>query len=96
MAKRMAGKQLCGVEVDIDLSSNPTVRDMFNNPEAFRELLAFFKEHGISVVSASTGGGDTTTRIRLEGPAQGVRKFVDEFLSDDPSGVVYTLLYRES
>ena len=91
----MAGKQLCGVEIDLNLSSNPTVRDMFNNPEAFRELLDFFKEHGMTVVSASAGGGNPT-HIKLEGPASGVLKFVDEFLSDDPAGAVYTLLSRDS
>jgi hypothetical protein len=96
MTDGIAGKQLCGVEVELDLSLNPTVRDMFKNPEAFRQLLAFFKEHGIAVVSAFTGGGDTTTNIRLEGPAAGVREFVDEFLCDDPEGVVYTLLYLDS
>jgi hypothetical protein len=57
----MADLQPFGVKVDIDLSSNSKVREMFNDPEAFRELLAFFKEHGLSVVNAFTGGGHATT-----------------------------------
>ena len=92
----MAAKQLCGVEVEIDLSFNPTVRNMFNDPGAFRELQAFIKEHGLTVVSAFTGGSNTTTQIKLEGPASDVLKFVDEFLSSDPADGVYTLLYRMS
>jgi hypothetical protein len=94
-ANSVAGKHLYGVELDIDLSSNPTVRDMFNDPTAFRELLGFFKEYGLGVVSAFTGGSHTTTHIKVEGPGAGIQKFVAEYLSDDPPADVYTLLYRE-
>jgi hypothetical protein len=90
---RMANRELCGVKVDIDFSSNSTVREMFNNPEAFRELLAFFKENGLTVVNAFTGGGHATTSIKLQGPAPGLRKFVAEYLSRDPVEGVYKLLY---
>jgi hypothetical protein len=78
------------IDVDIDLSSNPQVRDMFTR----QELRAFFQANGIKIVSTSANGGGNATHIEVRGPNESLIKFVDTFLSEDAPGGVYTLLYK--
>ena len=85
----MAAMHLTGIEVDIELSSNSKVRDMYTQPFAFHELQVFFKEHGLEVVTAEASPSEE----KIFGPGAGVLKFVEQYLSEDPEGGVYTLLY---
>jgi hypothetical protein len=90
----MATKHLTGIEVDINLSSNPKVRDMYTQPFAFHELQVFFKEHGLEVVTAEASPSEENPiHIKIFGPGTSVLKFVEQYLSEDPEDGVYTLLY---
>ena len=90
----MAAKHLSGIEVEIDKSSNPKIREMYTQPEFFHELQVFFKEHGLEVVTAEAPqSGETPIQIKIFGPGTSVLRFVEQYLSEDPEGGVYTLLY---
>jgi hypothetical protein len=90
----MAAKHLTGIEVEIDLSSNPKVLDMYTQPEFFHELQVFFENHGLEVVTAEAPPSEENPiQIKIFGPGTSVLKFVEQYLREDPEGGVYTLLY---
>lgn len=84
------------VDVDIDLSSNPKVREMFNDQKANGDMTAFFKAHDIHLASTYGKGGGNATHIELRGSQLGLIKFVNDFLSNDDPGGVYNLWYLRS
>jgi len=80
--------QLRKIEVDIDLSSNPKVRDLAD------EVVSYMKVNKINFNSFENVRTGRITRLDLTGPPDALKNFVDEFLSDDAPGQVYTLLYE--
>jgi hypothetical protein len=81
------------VNVEIDLSTNPKVCTMFTDAEVGKEMDAFFKANGIRMES-KYAKGTTVTAIELRGSPEGLAKFVETYLADDNSPVVYNLNFR--
>jgi hypothetical protein len=81
------------VNVEINLSRNPKISGMFTDAQAVKEINAFFKKHDIGVAN-KFGDGTTVTRVELRGSPDGLAKFVETYLADDNSSVVYNLEYR--
>jgi hypothetical protein len=89
---RQSKNTLCRVDVDIDLSSNPKVRTMFTDGGG---VMSFLRNNQIKIVGSSANlRTQETTHVELAGAAESLIKFVDEFLSEDLPGGVYTLYYR--
>jgi hypothetical protein len=86
----MTASTLYKVDIDIDLSSNPKVRDMFTDPK--REVLSFLEKNKVTLNTSSKASGEIT-HIEARGPSDALINFVDQFLSDDAPGGVYTLWY---
>jgi hypothetical protein len=82
------------IDLDLDLSKNPIVRDFFVREEAKAALSAYFKVQDIKIVSTSANGAGVATHIEIRGPHANLSRFVDDWLADDAPGGVYTLLYR--
>ena len=82
------------IDIDIDLSKSPVLHNMFNWKDAAAAISAYFKLQGIKITSTSANGGGNATHIEIQGPADKLTMFVNDFLWDDAPGVVYTPLYR--
>jgi hypothetical protein len=92
----MANQQLCGIEINLDRSSNPKIYYLLERPELGREVKTFLKDNDLRIASAGVRGsesGTNPTQIKLEGPSNSIMKFVAEYLSNDPPIGVYRLLY---
>ena len=81
------------INVEINLSKNPKISGMFADPQAAKEMDAFFRTHDIRIES-KFGDGINVSRIELRGSPEGLVKFHDTYLTDDNSSVVYDLQYR--
>jgi hypothetical protein len=91
--------QLCGIEVNLDRSSNPKIYYLLERPELGREVRTFLKDNDLRIASAGVRGHESGTnpiQIKLEGPSDSIMKFVAEYLGDDPPIGVYRLLYDDS
>jgi hypothetical protein len=92
-------KTLYQVDVDIDLSRNADVREMFSNEDAGKRVEDFLKKHKLTIHHRWVGVGlvPVVKGITLGGRPGALLEFVKQFLSEDAEshGVVYTLRYKE-
>jgi hypothetical protein len=79
--------QLRKIELDTDLSSNPQVRDLSV------EMFFYLRKNRTNFSSSQNIRTGRITQLDLTSPPDALKSFVDEFLSDDAPGQVYTLLY---
>jgi len=57
-------------------------------------VISFLKANKIRHASSQNLRTGKITHLDLSGPPDALKNFVDQFLSDDAPGQVYTLLYR--
>jgi hypothetical protein len=80
---------LSKINIEIDLASNPALRDMFKRPEACTELDPFLR--WIDLTGPEYRAGEIVA-IDLTGPPHALRNFANKFLRDEASEV-YSLSY---
>jgi hypothetical protein len=78
-------KEFRKIKVEIDLCSDPRLRDMFTLPDAGRKVKAFIEKHGIKLTRGpyQRGRGEITD-IELTGTHLALKAFEEEFLLDSP------------
>jgi hypothetical protein len=89
-----AGKTLRGINLELfDKSSDPTISELFKSEEAAQEFDAFCKKYNIFVDRSKIPEREW---IELTGSHADLMKFFYEYLSGDPPGGVYDLVFEES
>jgi hypothetical protein len=82
---------MCMIDIDIDVATNPSLRDMFTRPEACKDVLPFLR--GLDLATSTNGRGEVAA-IELTGPADALSSFASKFLGDE-CPQVYSLSYRD-
>jgi len=83
-------KKLFRIHIDLDLSSNPTIREMFTDAKAGQEIRLFLNKNGLHLERAGEMKGEAVA-VEITGPSSALLMFVDKFLHDDAPGGVYSL-----
>jgi hypothetical protein len=81
------------INVEIDLSKNPKVRDIFTDPKVNKEMVAFLQAQNIRIENKFERDGKVT-RVELRGSPEGLKRFHDEYLGVDEAGVVYEVKFK--
>ena len=84
---------LCKVRIELDLSKNRRLKDMFRQPEFHREIRIYFRQNDLEISNQSANLQGRITKIEVTGSAVGLRSFVDRYLYTDDPGIAYKLEY---
>jgi hypothetical protein len=84
---------LVQINIDLDLSQNPIIRNMFSDPDANKEIANFFRMNTINIENKYEHAGKVS-RVELRGSPEGLAKFHEAYLTDDKAGAAYDLQYR--
>lgn len=85
--------QLCKVCIELDLSKNPRLKDMFKQPEFYREIRIFLRQNDLEISNESANPHGRITSIAVTGSVVRVQAFVDRYLRADALGIAYNLDY---
>ena len=88
--------QLCKLRIELDLSKNSRLKDMFRQPEFHREIRLFLRQCDLEIANESTNAQGRVTSIEVRGSAVGLQSFVDRYLPFDGLGIAYDLEYLEN
>jgi hypothetical protein len=84
---------LCKVRIELDLSKNRRLKDMFRQPEFHREIRIYFRQNDLEISNQSANPQGRITKIEVTGSAVGLRSFVDRYLYTDALGIAYRMDY---
>jgi hypothetical protein len=84
---------LCKVRIELDLSKNRRLKDMFRQPEFHREIRVYFRQNDLEISNQSANSQGRITKIEVIGSAVGLRSFVDRYLDTDAIGIAYSMDY---
>lgn len=85
--------RLCRVRVELDLSKNRRLKDMFRQPEFHRELKIYLRQCGLEISEQSANLRGRITQIEVTGSAVALRAFIDRYLRTDVPDMAYNLEY---
>jgi hypothetical protein len=85
--------QLCKVRIELDLSKNRRLKDLFRQPEFHREIVIYLRQYDLEISNDSANAQGRVTSIEVTGPAAGLQSFVDLYLPADALGIAYSLEY---
>lgn len=80
---------LCKVRIELDLSRNSRLKDMFRQPEFHREIRIYLRQYDLEIANESTNPQGRVTSIEVTGSAAGLRSFVHRYLRSDVLGIAY-------
>jgi hypothetical protein len=83
--------QLWKVRIELDLSKNSRLKDMFRQPEFHREIRIYLRRHDLEIANESTNAQGRVTSIEVTGSAVGLQSFIDRHLRNDVLGISYNL-----
>ena len=83
--------RLCKLRIDLDLSKNRRLKDMFRQPEFHREIRIYLRQNNLEISDQSANPQGRITSIEMAGSADSLRCFVDRYLRDDAIGIAYNL-----
>ena len=86
-------RQLCKVRIELDLSKNSRLKDMYRQPEFHREIAIYLRQYDLEISNESANPQGRVTSIEVAGPTAGLRSFVDCYLPTDAFGIAYSLDY---
>jgi len=84
---------LCKIRIELDLSKNRRLKDMFRQPEFHREIRVYLRQCDLEISEQSANLQGRITQIEVTGSAVGLRSFVDRYLYTDDLGIAYKLEY---
>ena len=85
--------QLCKVRIELDLSKNRRLKDMFRQPEFHREIIIYLRRNDLEISEQSANPQGRVTQIGITGSAAGLRSFIENYLRCDILGIAYALDY---
>lgn len=85
--------QVCKIRIELDLSKNSRLKDMFRQPEFHQEIRIYLRKHNLEIANESINPQGRVTSIEVTGSAVGVQSFVDRYLRSDALGITYNLEY---
>ena len=85
--------QLCRVRIELDLSKNSRLKDMYRQPEFHREIVIYLRQYDLEVSNESANAQGRATSIEVTGPAASLQSFIDRYLPTDALGIAYSLDY---
>ena len=85
--------QLCKLRIDLDLSKNPRLKDMYRQPEFHREIRIYLRQNDLEISNESANSRSRITSIEVAGSAVAVQSFVDRYLRSDVLGIAYNFDY---
>jgi len=88
-----APDQLCKVRIELDLSKNSRLKDMYRKPEFHREIVIYLRQYDLEISNQSANPQGRVTSIEMTGPAACLQSFVDRYLPTDALGIAYSLDY---
>jgi hypothetical protein len=83
--------QLCQVRIELDLSKNSRLKDMFRQPEFHREITIYLRHCGLEISNRSTNSQGRIIQIEVTGSPVALESFIDRYLRADVSGIAYNL-----
>ena len=89
----LSSHHLCKVRIELDLSKNRRLKDMFRQPEFHREIRIYLRQCDLEISERSANLQGRITQIEVTGSAVGLRSFVDRYLYTDDLGIAYKLEY---
>jgi hypothetical protein len=87
--------QLCKVRIELDLSKNSKLKDMFRQPEYHREIIIYLRQCDLEISNESANPQGRVTSIVVTGSALGLRSFIERYLLNDAMGIAYILDYHQ-
>jgi hypothetical protein len=84
---------LCKIRIELDLSKNRRLKDMFKEPEFHREIRIYLRQCDLEISERSPNRQGRITQIEVTGSAVGLRSFIDRYLYTDDPGIAYKLEY---
>ena len=88
-----APDQLCKVRIELDLSKNSRLKDMYRQPEFHREIVIYLRQYDLEISNESANAQGRVTSIAVTGSEAALRSFVDRYLDTDAPGIAYKLEY---
>ena len=85
--------QLCKVRIELDLSKNSRLKDMYRQPEFHREIVIYLRQYDLEISDESANAQGRVTSIEVAGPAACLQSFVDRYLPTDALGIAYSMDY---
>ena len=86
--------QLCKVRIELDLSKNSKLKDMFRQPEYHREIIIYLRQYDLEISNESANPHGRVTSIEVTGAAAGLLSFIDRYLRADARDIAYNLDYQ--
>lgn len=83
--------QLFSVRIDLDLSKNSRLKNMFRQPEFHREIRIYLRQNDLQIASEAANAQGRITAIEVTGSAAGLQSFIDRYLRSDVLGIAYSL-----
>ena len=83
--------QLCRIRIELDLSKNPRLKNMFRKPEFHREIKVCLRKYDLEIANESTNAQGRVTSIEVTGSSAGLQAFIDRYLSSDVLGIAYNV-----
>ena len=84
---------LCKVRIELDLSKNSRLKDLYRQPEFHREIVIYPRQYDLEISNQSANPQGRVTSIEMTGPAACLQSFVDRYLPTDVLGIAYSLDY---
>jgi len=85
-------EQICSVRIELDLSKNSRLKDMFRQPEFHREIKTYLRQYDLEIAKESTNPQGGVTSIEVKGSAVGLQSFIDRYLRSDVLEIAYTFV----
>ena len=85
--------QVRRLRIDLDLSKNPRLKDMFRQPEFHLEIRIYLRQNDLEMSGQSTTAQGRIRYIEVTGSAVAMQSFVDRYLRSDVLGIAYNLDY---
>jgi len=85
--------QICRVSIDLDLSKNRKLKDMYRQPEFHREIKIYLRQNDLEISNESANAQGRVTSIDVTGSGEALQSFVDRYLGSDILGIAYSLDY---
>jgi hypothetical protein len=87
--------QVCKVRIELDLSKNRSIKDVYRQPEFHREIRIYLRQNDLEISNQSANPHGRITSIEVTGSAIGLRSFVDRYLRADALGIAYSCDYLQ-
>jgi hypothetical protein len=85
--------QHCTVHIELDLSKNRRLKDMYRQPEFHREIKIYLRQNGLEISNESANAQGSVISIDVTGSAAALRSFIDQCLGSDNLGIAYSWDY---